>query len=314
MKIQKFINGLKLEIFLIRRLLQEGFGPRYWWPYIKNRFFGNYLFRYLPRCDYEADPEIELHITCSKKHLWMFAWMVRSFLAMSNLKPAIVIHDEGTMDPATADLIHRKFSNVTIMLRDETTKRILEMPDVPEIIKTARRNCHFFLDKLVDSAIFSKAKKIILSDCDILYFAPPTEVIDFLTGKTNLEGLCQQSLESSEPYDLRIDDYYMQKYHIQEKRLWLMNGGYLMLDRQKLTVGQLAEYLEHVQMPFTDYFIEMSGWACILAQLNFKYLSPDKYMIKGRLHAGTVMKHFTSPRRYEMFAYGIDEIRKKLGL
>lgn len=312
MTIQKTINNIKLELFLIYRLLQEGYGPKYWWPYIKNNFFGNYLFRHLPYYKYTADPDLELHVVCSSKHLWMLAWMLRSFFTQSGLRPNVVIHEDGTMDKATAKLIQSKFTNVTVMFRDETTKQILEMPSIPAIIKKARADSHFFLDRLINSVIFSKARRILLSDVDILYFKPPVEVIDFMTGKTGLEALGQQSLESSKPYDLKMDEYYVKKYKLDEKQLYLMNGGYLMLDRQKLNVGQIAEYLEHVQMPFSDYFIEMSGWACILGQLKFKYLPSDTYMIKGRLHAGTVMKHFTSPRRYEMFAYGIDEAREKL--
>lgn len=305
-------NSVKTELFFIKRLLEEGYGPKYWWPYAKNNFFGNYLFRYLPRYEYTADPDLELHVVCSSRHLWMLAWMLRSFFIQSGLKPSIVIHDDGTIDKPIAELIQSKFANVIVMFRDETTRQILEMPNVPAIIKKARAGSHFFLDRLINLAIFSKAKRVLLSDVDILYFRPPIEIIDFMTGKTGLDALGQQSLESSEPYDLKMDDHYADKYKLKEKRLHLMNGGYLMLDRQKLNLGQVAEYLEHVQMPFTDYFIEMSGWACILAQLNFEFLSPDRYAIKGFLNDKMVMKHFTSPRRYEMFAYGIDEARKKM--
>ncbi len=306
------MNNLKLELFFVYRLLQEGYGPKYWWPYAKNKFFGNYLFRHLPRYEYTADPDIELHITCSAMHLWMLAWMLRSFFAQSGLRPSIFIHEDGSIDKTVAKLIQSKFANVTVMFREETTKRILEMPDIPPIIKKARTSSHFFLDKLLNTAIFSKAKRILMSDVDILYFKPPVEVIDFMTGKTGLDGMGQQSLESTEPYDLKMDDYYVKKYHLDEKRLYLMNGGYLMVDRQKLNIAQVAEYLEHVQMPFSDYFIEMSGWACILAQINFKYLSPHLYAIKGRLNDAMIMKHFTSPRRYEMFAYGIDKARESI--
>ena len=311
-KLKKMLNNLKLEVFFVRRLLQEGFGPRYWLPYMKNRFFGNYLFRYLPRLEYTPDPDLELHTICSGKYIWMFAWMVRSFVATSGLKPMVVIHDDGNMDQATVDLILSKFPNTTIMLREETTQRILAMPGVPQIIKDVRKNCHFFLDKLVNSIIFSKAKRVIISDSDILYFGRPTEVIDFVNGTSGVDALTQQSSEAGAPYDLRMDDYYMQKYNLHEKRVWMMNGGYLMLDREKLNMDQLVEYFEHVQMPYTDYFIEMSGWACILGQLNFKFLPPERYMIKNRPHANTAMKHFTSPRRYEMFAYGFDLCRKSI--
>lgn len=308
----KILGDLKLELYFIYRLIQEGYGPKYWWPYAKNKFLGNYLFRFLPRYQYTADPDIEMHITCSSKHLWMLGWMLRSFFAQSGLKPNIFIHEDGSIDKKTAKLIQDKFPNVTVMFREETTRRILDMNDIPEIIKKARKNSHFFLDKLLSTALFSKAKRILMSDVDILYYKPPVEVIDFMLGKSGLDGMGQQSLESSAPYDLKMDDYYTEKYHLEEKRLYLMNGGYLMIERGKLNINQIAEYLEHVKMPFTDYFIEMSGWACILAQLNFKYLPPHLYAIKGRLNDDMIMKHFTSPRRYEMFAYGIDKARHNI--
>lgn len=307
--------SIKTELFYGFRLIQEGYGPGYWWAYFKNRFFGNYLFKFLPRCDYVANPEVELHTICSRhgQGLWMFAWMLRSFLFHSKLKPVVIIHDDGTIDKATADLITSKFPNTKIMFRDETTKAVIEKPGVPEIIKKARKECHFFLDKLIDSLVLSKAKKLIITDSDILYYKPPTEVIDFVLGRSDAEALVQRQIGEEIVHDMRMDDFYNEKYKLKEKQIALMNGGYLIIDRERYTLEQLAEYFDHVKMPFTDYFIEMSGWACLLAQVNFKFLPPQTYAIKGFLNDKMVMKHYTSPRRYEMFAYGIDKARKLIG-
>ena len=128
----KIIARIKTELFYIKRLIEEGYGPSYWWPYVKNRFFGNYLFTHLPRYDYVADTDLELHTICSRhgQGLWMFAWMLSSFLFHSKLRPVVVIHDDGTIDKATEKLIQSKFPNTKVMFRDETTKRILEMPGI----------------------------------------------------------------------------------------------------------------------------------------------------------------------------------------
>lgn len=309
MKIYKYI---KTEAFFIRRLFELGYGPRYWWPYTKNRFFGNYLFSRLPRCNYVASPDLELHTICSRhgQGLWMFAWMIRSFLFHSKLKPVVVIHDDGTIDKATAELIKDKFPNTIIMFRDETTKRIMAMPDLPEIIKKARKESHFLLDKLMNPTIFSGAKKIIISDIDILFYKTPVEVIDFVEGRTSHDALIQRQAGDVFDFDLMMDDYYTEKYKLKDNPVSLLNGGYLMINRDKLSIGQLAECLAHIKRPFSDYFIDMSICACILAQTNFEFLSPERYAIKGFLNNKMVMKHYTSPRRYEMFAYGIDKARK----
>lgn len=307
-------NYIKTELFFIRRLLEEGYGPSYWWPYVKNRFFGNYLFARLPCCNYEADPDLELHTICSRhgQGLWMFAWMVNSFLYHSKLRPVVVIHDDGTIDKATAKLIQEKFPNTMIMFRDETTRRILEIPDLPEIIKKARRECHFFLDKMVNSLIFSKAKKLIITDSDILFYKPPTELIDFVNGRSNCDAIIQRQLGDKIEFDLMMDDFYTEKYKLRNNPVAMLNGGYLVINKDKFNIEKLAECLAHTKMPFTDYFIEMRSWACLLAQVNFEFLSPQRYAIKGFLNDQMVMKHYTSPRRYEMFAYGIDEARKKI--
>lgn len=303
-------NSLKKELFFIFRLFQEGYGPRYWWPYAKNRFFGNYLFRRLPRHDYQADPDFELHTICSKQDLWMLAWMLRSFLIMSKLKPVVIIHDDGTLDKATEELIQSKFPNTKIMFREETTKRILAMPEVPDIVKQSRVRCHFFLDKLTNILVFSKAKRVIASDTDILYYKTPTEVVDFILGKTSSEALVQRQINEEIIFDLMVDDFYVEKHKPNARQIALMNGGYVIIDKDKFNLEQLAEFLEHTKRPFEDYFIEMAGWACLSSQVNFEFLSPTKYAIKGFLNDSMAMKHYTSPRRYEMFAYGIDKAKK----
>src|SRR3989344_8571360 len=306
----KKFNNLKRELFFIRRLLEEGYGPRYWWSYVKNRFLWRLVLHQVPRFNYEADPDLELHTICSKKEVWILVWMLLSFLIISKLRPAIVINDDGTIDKATANLIQSKFANVKIMFRDETTKLIMEMSDVPEVIKKARINCNFFLDKLFNPIIFSKAKKIIVTDTDILWYKYPTEIVDFVSGKTNLEGLVQRQVKGEAEFDLMVDEYYSEKYKLKEGNVSFMNGGYLLIDKEKVGIDKLVEYITHTTRPLSDYFIEMAGWACILGQLNFEFLSPERYTIKGFLNDKMVMKHYTSPRRYEMFAYGIDKAKE----
>jgi len=308
--LNKIFGRLKTELFLIRHLLQKGYGLKYWWPYAKNRFLGNYLFRLLPKYDYEADPDFELHTICSKRDLWMLAWMLCSFLEMSKLKPVVVIHDDGSLDKATEKLIQSKFPNVKIMFREETTKLILEMPNLPEIIKESRLKCHFFFDKLTNILVFSRAKKVIATDTDILYYKTPTEVVDFILGRGGCDAIVQRQLGDNIDFDLMMDDFYTEKYKLKNNPATMLNGGYIAVDKEKFNIGQLAEFIEHTKRPVSDYFSEMAGWSCLLSQVNYKFLSPERYAIKGFLDNTMVMKHYTSPRRYEMFAYGIDEAIK----
>ena len=318
-KISKNLKIIKHEEFLIRRLLEEGYGPRYWWSYLKNRFFGNYLFKYLPWHDYIPNLDLEIHTICCKSDIWMLAWMMKSFLATSGLKPMLVIHEDGTIDEATAKLILSKFPNTKIMFRSEIKRKILEMSDVPESVKKAVRECHLFFDRLVNIFIFSRAKNIIISDSDILYYKEPKEVVDFVNGKSNYDALVSASHYALSPptdgkgsFDLMMDSYYMERYNLKGNAIQYLNGGYIVISRSELGMYKLEEFLAHTVRPVSNYFIEMSCFACILAQLKYTFLSVDAYHFKGPVTERTIFKHFTSPRRYEMFAYGIDKARRAM--
>lgn len=306
-------NQIKTELFFVRRLLQEGYGPQYWGSYVKNRFFGSYLISGVPRYDYVADPNFELHTICSKKDIWMLVWMLRSFLVLSKLKPLIVIHDDGSLDEESVKSINDIFSNnVKVLFINETTKSVLATPSLPDIVRQARQGGHFFLNRLIDIYVLSKAKRLLILDTDILFYKPPVEVIDFIEGRSDYDALTQRQINDAIIFDLAMDDYFNEKYKTEEKKVALMNGGFLLFNGEKLNMNQLVEYLTHTKRSFDDYFIEMAGWACVLAQLNFSFLLPEVYAIKGFLNDKMVMKHYTSPRRYELFAYGIEKAKKAI--
>ncbi len=311
----RIIRRIKTELFFIRRLVSEGYGPRYWWPYLKNRFFWRLLVSKISRYDYVADPDLELHTVCEKKAIWMLVWSLRSFLIMSGLRPVIVIHDDGSIDSDSAGLINSKFANVKILFRKETTEQVASLPNLPESIRQVRKNCHFFFENPIDILALSKAKKIIIMNTDILFFKPPTEVIDFVMGKTNYDALASQNHRRGDgpfDFDLMMDEYYTQKYKLDEKGVVYVNSGFILFNREKFNVDQLVEYLEHTKRMLTDYFLEMAYFGCMLAQVNFAFLPLDRYHFKGPVNEKTVFKHFTSPRRYEMFAYGIDMVKNIL--
>ena len=306
----KRFKSLRTELFFIYRLLQEGYGPRYWWPYIKNRFFGNLLFRYLPRYEYVADPDLEMHTICQKKDIWMLAWMLHSFFFYSKLRPKIIIHDDGSFDSASAKLVESKFANTQVWLLSERTKEVLAISDLPDIVRQARIKGYFFLYRPIDVLALSEAKKLIFHDTDILYYKPPIELMDFVAGKMNCDGLVQRLSMGS--FDLMMDDYFNQKYKPDDKGAQFINGGYVILNGDKFKMEQMVEYLNHVKRPIENYFSEMGFFASFLAQIDFKFLSKDRYIIKGPLTDEVIMKHYTSPRRYEMFAYGIDRSRDSM--
>jgi hypothetical protein len=311
-KIKRAYNRVKLEAFYVRRLLQEGYGPSYWLPYIKHRFFGKFQIRNMSRIEYEADPDLELHTICNKQGVWMLFWMLRSFLMTSKLRPSIIINDDGSMDESDEKFLKSKFSNIKIYFYDEMSEFTANSPVIPDIVKKATATGVFFMRRLISVLARSKAKKVIVTDIDIFFYKPPTEIMDFVAGIAGCDALVHRQPGDEIIFDMMVTDTYSQKHQLKEKKIALMNGGYIIIDRDKMSFEQLAEYLHNAKRPFNDYFVEMVAWACLLAQMNFKFLPPDRYAMKGRLNDTMIFKHYTSTRRYELYAYGIDELERKI--
>lgn len=299
---------LKLELFYIKRLLQEGYGPSYWWPYFKNRFFGDILASRVPPVSCKPRSDFAVHILSQKHALWMLIWVIKSFLYYSKLCPQIIIHDEGSFDAKTVKLLESKFSNLKIVTRQEADRKIMSRTDLTDAFKKYRNAGNNILLKLTDIILLSEAKKIMVLDNDILFLGTPTEIIDFVEGRSLYDALITEGSRMN----IGIKDDYAAKYKIYEQKADFVNTGIVLFNKEVFSVKKLFEYFDNTLLDPHDYFIEAAGYSCLLAQCNFGLLPGDKYKVKGIPQDNDVIKHFTSARRYELYAYGIDMIRKKI--
>jgi len=298
---------IKFEIFFIRKLLKQGYGPRGFYNYFKNKFFGLYLLNKLPRYGSSRNDDFEIHVLTQKSGLWMLVWALRSFLYFSRLNPRIVVHDDGSIDAKTARLFESKFTNLEVLRRREADNLIAARKDIPIHIKKYRQGKNVMILALLDHLLLSKTNKIMVMDNDILFFDYPEEVVDFVKKKSQYDSLILCSKASP----LTVDEAYLQKYNLREKRAERLNSGLVLINKEKMGLNKLIEYFQHT-LDTEGHFIEQAGWSCLVAQTNFNFFPEDKYIVKGGVKNGVILKHFTSPRRHEMFAEGIDKVRKKL--
>src|SRR3989338_171213 len=161
---------IKLELFYLKELWRYGYGPSFWWPYFKNRFLGSFLVQTL-RLEYcRPREDFALHILSQKQALWMLVWAIKSFQYYSGLCPQIVIHDDGTFNRQTAQLLESKFNNLKVILREEADKRIWTRTDLTESFKRYRyQTKNNILLKLTDVFLLSQAEKKMVLDNDIFF-------------------------------------------------------------------------------------------------------------------------------------------------
>lgn len=284
--------------------------PRYFFSYLKNRFFGNWLIPSLEPLTAARRDDVEIRVLCQKKDLWMLVWSLRSFLFYSQIQPHIFVHDDGSLDQESAKLLEAKFPGLMVITQKMADEFIAAQSNISDQVRGFRNNGHKLIYKLVDIFLMSQAEKVIVLDSDILFFNKPTELIEFINKtRPDLDALISRH---DGDYDLKLTKSYIEKYNLAAKGTSHMNSGLIIFKRAKLHTQNLNEYFENTLRATSDYFVEMTGWASLISQLSFKFLPPERYKIKGPPDENTVMKHFTSPRRYELYAYGIDMIRSAI--
>ncbi len=301
------LNKIKRELFYIKKLFSQHYGLFSNLNYFKNKIFGSYFLSQLPKYQSQPDPNLELHVICQKSDLGMLEWSLRSFLHNSGLCPQIIIHDDGSIDINTAQKLEKRFSNLKILFRVQADKLIYENQNIPEIIKESRRKGHRVLSQLTDIFILSKSPKVIIADSDVLFFNKLTELTDFVNGRASYDAIISHQPGS---YDLEMDDFYVKKYNLSQAGF--MNPGLIAYNKNSLKLEKLVEFFEHHRRDPYDFFLPMAGWGCLISQINYQFFPADKYIMKGRPDANTIMKHFTGPRRYDLCVYGIDMVRTKM--
>lgn len=313
----RFDKKIKLELFFLYKLFNPKYTPvcagdfRCYASYFKNRFFGGSLFKKFQGFKFEGDDGFEIHILCQKSDIWMMAWSLYSFLYFSGLKPsAIIVHDDGSLGAADKSILTSKFGKLQVIPRktaDEKVAGLLEN----EKARHYRKHGHPLILKLTDVFILSSAPKVMILDSDVLFFNRPEEIIKFVKGESGLDALISGLPESFDKFRILVNNEYLKSHGLIDKKIEYMNSGIILYNRSSLPIDMLYEYFDNCLRGYGDYFVEMTGWNCLIGQLKYDFLPPDKYIIKGKISDMTTAKHYTSGRRQELYAHGIDLFKNK---
>ncbi len=300
---------LKVELYFVRKLFSQKYGLIDYFNYFKNKLFGNLFLSKLPKYECSVNNDFEIHVLCQKKDVGMLEWALKSFLFFSGLCPNIIVHDDGSFDAKSASVLENKFTNLKVLFKSDADRLIKSYPNLSDDVRAYRDNGHIMIMEFFDLFLLSKAKKVMIFDSDILFFKKPTEIIDFVNGKSSFDALISRQYGT---YDLMVNKEYEIKHKFIEREAGFMNPGLILLNRESLTIDMFTEYFRNTRREIKDYFVGMAGWGFLISQVNFNFFPSDTYVIKYRPNENTIMKHFTSPRRYDFYAYGIDILRNKM--
>ncbi len=239
----------------------------------------------------------------------MLTWSLTSFIIQAGICPKIIVHDDGSFDQDTANKLESKFPELKVLSLEKANELINNMTGLSPKLLEHRNRGHKLIYKLIDVFLLSRAEKVMVLDSDILFFNRPEEILKFINGNADCDSLISRHEGT---YDLMLLPDYLSKYSILKNEAGYMNSGVILYKKDKIGYDKLSEYFENTLREPGDYFVEMAGWASLITQTKFKFLTKEKYVVKGRPEAETVAKHFTGPRRHEFYIYGIGMIKKEI--
>ncbi|MBP9822431.1 MAG: hypothetical protein KBC81_03255 [Candidatus Pacebacteria bacterium] len=299
-------RNFKKELFFLSNLLTRRYPVGFYFSYFKYRFFGGMVLANLSPYTKKEFDNFEVHMLCQEPDVQMIEWSIRSFLKHTGFYPKFIIHDDGTMTQRSGRILEERFSSVEVIFKSEARKRLQTKPGYTSLVKKFDEQGNKVSLQLIDCYLLSNTEKVVLLDGDVLFFKKPIELIDFINGKTSFDAMVSKQYGS---YDLKVKKEYSEKYHLEDRQAGLMNPGLISINKSAFPQEKFIEFLENTERPYGDYFLPMSGWGSLIAQTNYSFFPEDGYIIKGRPTNQTTMKHFTSPRRHEFYAYGIDLCR-----
>lgn len=223
-------------------------------------------------------PHFEVHVLFGHNHVGMTLWCIKSLLHHSGLKLSIVLHEDGTLTDPDAALLEKHLANVRIVRKAEADALMREKlagfphcsdyrfsPQETSDHRGTAYNMHIFALRLFDFNLISKASKILVLDCDVLFFRKPAEILEW-AADTAAEG-CLFSIEQYVPH--RNDRFDVTGFTRKDplpndanagllcfdKRIYNLETIEAWIDRNKQLMNKVATFEQHAY----NYLLQQDG-------------------------------------------------------
>jgi len=198
---------------------------------------------------------------------------IYTFLYFSGASCRVRIHSDGTLSEHHRARLKKLIRGADIVLRDDADSMVQ-----PYLRQRDLRNClrlrsgHVFGLKVIDMCVLSQARRLVLLDCDVLFYARPEELL----GATLSAGhLYQRDYRRAYCVSNETYEQIQGPYPVPQ-----LNPGIMSINMQEISL-EIAEAALNAPGFFhpngaVDTFAELTLWAVLVSQSVNKEL-PDIY-------------------------------------
>lgn len=176
--------------------------------------------------------EVEVCNVTSHEEFKMTLLALKSFLFHSQLKARVLIFDDGTLRNEDVDLIKQHLVDVELIKKEKFDKRVISKFGKRSVFLDYK-NIPYVVKKL-GAILFTRGKKVIFLDSDVLFFKEPKHIKKWLEGSYRAFYLrdCKNSYLIS-----NIEAHALFGVDLIPK----LNSGFIGLNREDLDVKVLEK-------------------------------------------------------------------------
>lgn len=248
----------------------------------------------------------ELHILTWRGDWRLALWAAKSFYFFAGVRWPVVFHDGGGLDLAGRAVILRHFPQAWVVGWEEATQLVEPLLLGAGHVNLARaRAKNVMFRKLIDAAVLARSPNMVCLDSDVLFVAPPSELVRRAEG--DLSQLC-----------FNRDSHTMYSITSDEARAWFnldlprqVNAGLGVLPVRLVDLAFLDAAFAPGRIPADrDVFPEQTACALLAARSDWSHLPAEYTVATGTppldLRAlGLVSRHYVGPVRHLLYEEGI---------
>jgi len=230
-------------------------------------------------------------------------WTLASWFHFTCRNWRVFVHDDGSLGPEHAAILQRLWPEVVIRWRTEADRAMQPVMDRFASVRDYRK-AHVLALKAFDIPFLSATGPFILLDSDLLFFAEPREILQWVDARDGSSWFNQDVAEAN----CLTDGEVFQKYGF---HLWPgVNSGLCLLQAGALDLGEMDRWLGEnpaLRNPKTLWRVEQTLLGLAASRTGKGGLLPRSYEVSvGRWAApGCVMRHYVGAVRSRLFGEGI---------
>lgn len=290
-------------------LLRELRPGRLYWRY-KQRFGHGLLAAYYrdvvrwrilstPPTTDTVDSRCEVHAVTSKSDWINLVWTLKSFYRFSDRRYSLCIHDDGTLSAKELQHLREHFPAARIIERSAADRVLAPLlADFPR--SQALRASNPLSLKVFDTTAYLQSERMLLIDCDLLFFAAPTELLRRIDNEEYKLNCFNRDWGSG--FSVTVETI---EKHIGIRTVDRISTGLGLVHRSALDLAEFEKYLGIPGILSHPWRIEQTSLAIAFSRFGYEHLPEEYDVTLGPDDPQLAVRHYTGPIRHLMYSGGM---------